>query len=465
MTKPALSDAALGGDPATPQRLSTVRWRALGATWKRWRSLIVVFFAGQLSVQLLALVTGLLVLRWMSEDEYAKTGVVLGFQATLAAFVDLGVGGSLVSLIGTRGGQPEIVGAYAAAARWWRRVLIAIVVPIGALAFYFINARQGWALPETTVLFACIAVTLYFSGVAAWASAPLLIHRRMGDLYTISNAGAVARLAGCAALYHSGKLNALTVTLLGALVSAAMAWMYWRASARFVAEPTHSSAAVRREMRQYVAPLVPIAIFFAVQGQLGTFLIAYFGKSQSIAEVTALGRLAQMFAFVSAFYAMLIVPYFAGLRRELLASRYAVAVSATVGFAAVVSVAAFAVPEPLLWLLGHRYAHLVDEVGWLMLGSAIGFAGGAIWSIHSARKWVFWWGTAAYIIAVSAAQLVFLALVDLSTTMQVLHMGVVTSTAALLAQALIAWMGFRLDTPKETLPEPIAVPPPLLDRA
>ena len=63
--------------------------------WARWRRRLLVFSTGQMSVQLLAFVTGLLVLRWMSADEYAKAGVVFGFQTLFTAFVDLGVGGAL----------------------------------------------------------------------------------------------------------------------------------------------------------------------------------------------------------------------------------------------------------------------------------------------------------------------------------------------------------------------------------
>lgn len=423
----------------------------------------MVFFAGQLSVQLLAFVTGLLTLRWMTEDEYAKTGVVLGFQAMMSAFVDLGVGSALLSLIGTRGHQPEVVGAYSAAARWWRRWLIVVVTPLGALVFYAINARQGWALQEASVLFACITATMYFTGVAAWASAPLLIHQRLGELYRVSNAGSIVRLIGCAALYHMGQLNAVTVTLLAAAVSASMAWMYWRASARYVAEPAHSAPAQRREIGRYIAPLVPIAIFFAVQGQLGTLLISYFGQSQSVAEVTALGRLAQLFAFVMALFSMIVVPHFAGLRPELLALRYSLAVVATLAFSAGISLTALAFPEPLLWLLGHRYNHLVQEVGWLMLGGALAFAGSAIWSVHVARKWVFWWGTVAYIAVVSLAQVVFMVFVDLSSTLHVMYMSVATGTAALLVQVLVAWMGFRLERSQRAAPDASMAPLPLLD--
>jgi O-antigen/teichoic acid export membrane protein len=432
--------------PATTQRqaIEHARQSASGA-WSRWRGRIGKFFAGQLAVQLLAFVTGLLVLRWMSEAEYAKTGVVLGFQAMFAAFVDLGVGGSLVALIGSRGGDRRVVGGYVAAARWWRGALLAVVVPLGAVAFFIVNLRQGWSLQESAALYLCIAVSLYFAGVTAWASAPLLIHQRLGTLYAVSNAGSVARLAGCWLLHESGQLDAISLTVLGTLVSAGSAGLYARAAQRHVQEPPRSDASTRLEIRRYVAPLVPLAIFYAVQGQLATFLVAWFGQAQNIAEVTALGRLGQLFAFLSALFGMLVMPYFARIGDAVFVHRYTWAVLATLGTAGLISAAAFAFPHPLLWLLGPRYDHLLHAVGWVVLAGALGFAGGAIWTIHAARQWVFWRGTALYIAASVLAQAVFIAMVDMGSTLNAVLLGVVASGAALIAQVPIAGMGLRRD--------------------
>lgn len=445
--------SAMAWPPVSAKRQTLPQaWQVARRVWSRWRGRLGKFFAGQLAVQLLAFATGLLVLRWMSEAEYAKTGVVLGFQAMFAAFVDLGVGGSLVALIGGRADDRRIVGSYVAAARWWRRVLLAAVLPVGAVAFLVINLRQGWSLQESAVLYLCIAVSLYFAGVAAWASAPLLIHQRLGTLYAVSNAGSVARLAGCWALHESGRLDAVTLTVLGTLVSAATALLYARAARRHVQELPGSDAPTRTEIRRYVAPLVPLAIFYAVQGQLGTFLIAWFGQAQNIAEVTALGRLAQLFAFLSALFGMLVMPYFARIGDDVFVHRYTWAVLATLATAGVISAAAFVLPQPLLWLLGPRYDHLLQAVGWVVLAGALGFAGSAIWTIHAARKWVFWRGTALYIAASVLAQAVFIALMNMGSTLNAVLLGVVASAASLLAQVPIAWMGLRRDRLREAQP-------------
>ena len=440
--------------PAPPAQLTSTlkavpraRWQALGMAWARWRRRLLVFSTGQMSVQLLAFVTGLLVLRWMSADEYAKAGVVFGFQTLFTAFVDLGVGGALVALIGPRGHEPRTVGQYVAAAAWWRRALLAVLLPLGALGFYVVMSRQGWPAQEAVLLYGCIAVALYFAGVTAWATAPLLLNQRLGALYLALIAGASVRLIGAWALHQAGRLDAVGVTLLGTVASVLTAGLCWHAARCHVQAPMRSSAQVRAEIRRYVAPLVPLTVFYALQGQLGIFLIAWFGQAQQVAEVTALGRLGQIFAFLSALFGMLVMPLFARLDAAAFTPRYRWVVAATLLTTVALSGAAFLVPEPLLWLLGARYQHLLQEVPYIVLAGALGFAGGALWSIRAARKWVFWRATAVYIASVLATQLVFIATVDLSATMNVVLMGVATNFAGLLAQGLVAWIGLRRKPP------------------
>jgi len=56
-------------------------------------------------------------------------------------------------------------------------------------------------------------------------------------------------------------------------------------------------------------------------------------------------------------------------------------------------------------------------------------------------------GPTVYIASVLATQLVFIATVDLSATMNVVLMGVATNFAGLLAQGLVAWIGLRRKPP------------------
>ena len=416
---------------------------ALAVRWERWRARVISLFAGQLAVQLLGFATGMVLMRWMSVDAFAQYGVAFGFQCMLGAFVDLGFSGSIVSLVGPRGDQPEVIGGYIAAARWWRRALMTVLTPLAAIAFYYINLRQGWPLAGGLVLFACIVLTLYVSGWNAWASAPLLIHQRVSQMYRSQIAAGIARLAACGVLFVLRSLNAVTLTLVNTAVAAGIAWSYWQAARPYFAEPPSSAPKIRREMQRYLAPLLPSVIFFALQGQLSTLLISWFGHSQSVAEVAALGRLAQLFTLLGAIHGTLVVPYFARLARGILPGRYVLTLGASLALAAALTLASFLFPNPILWLLGAKYRHLQAELGWMVLANSMGFVGGVLWSIHSARKWIFWSGTFLYISLITLTQIVFIAFVRMDSTLHVLHLSVATNVAVLGVHAYTAWMGFR----------------------
>jgi len=57
------------------------------------------FFLGQGSVQALNLLTGFLLLRWLSVEQYAIRALVAGFQGTVGMLVEMGLGGSLTGLL------------------------------------------------------------------------------------------------------------------------------------------------------------------------------------------------------------------------------------------------------------------------------------------------------------------------------------------------------------------------------
>lgn len=411
----------------------------------RWGGRLLTLFIGQSVLQAINFVIGFLLIRWMSVEAYAQFGVVFGFQSTLGMLVDLGFGGCIISLVGNRGDQPAVIGGYIAAAHWFRTRLFAVIIPFAAIGFYWIGLKHGWNAIELTLLFICMAVALYSQGRTSWYSAPLLIHHRISRLYRVQNLSAMGRLIATALLQLGGWLSALTATVVN---TAALAWNavnYVREAQPYVNVPPHSDREVRREMLAYLAPLIPGVAFTALQGQLLVLLISIFGKTQNIAEVAALGRLGQLFLLLSAVNSTLIEPYFARLSRDLLWPRYLLVVGTAIIVGTGVALAAFLFPGPLLWILGGKYEHLDRELGWMMAASSLSYIGSVMWTIHAARKWVYWWGSFFYIGLLTAVQAVFIASVDLNTTLSVLYLGFATSLAVMVVHIATATAGFHSD--------------------
>ncbi len=236
-----------------------------------------------------------------------------------------------------------------------------------------------------------MVIALYSQGRITWYGAPLAIHHRIKRLYRVQNLAALARLLATLPLHFAGWLSAVTISIVNMVALAWTAIAYTREAQPYIQVPHQSDRLVRREMLNYLAPLIPGIAFTALQGQLIVLLISIFGKTQNIAEVAALGRLGQLFLLLTAVNSTLIEPYFARVDRSQLLPRYLQVVGVATLFASSIALISFLFPAPLLWILGHKYEHLDVELGWMMASASLGYIGGTMWTIHAARKWVYWW--------------------------------------------------------------------------
>jgi hypothetical protein len=223
--------------------------------------------------------------------------------------------------------------------------------------------------------------------------------------------------------------------------------LYRRSARRHLAEPEAIDPHAAAEMRRYVTPIIPGVIFNALQAQVQVAVITVLGQSKSIAEVAALGRLGQLFLLLHAFNGVFVQPFISRTGDTDLPRRYARVLLSQTAIAGALTCVAFAVPETLLWILGPNYSGLSDEVGWVTLAACIGYVSAGMWTMHSARRWIYWWGTIGYISSVLIAQVLSALFLDLSRTHGVVLFGLITNVAVLLLHVATAVYGFRRGAP------------------
>jgi O-antigen/teichoic acid export membrane protein len=407
----------------------------------KWRAPLISFFIGQPAVQLLNLITGFLLLRWLDIQEYAMLGIALAFQVTVNQLTDVGFSGSIVALAGPRGQDPDILGTYLRSARYWRTRVQTATLLVAAVAFPLMTWNQTWPPATKALLFGSIALGVVFQGWTMYSS-PLLVHHSLRQYYTPQIQSALLRLLLCATLHAAGILPAWVATLISALTVGFTGFSYHRSSRAFIHEPTESLPAANTEMLRYLSPLIPGIIFIALQGQILVGLSAVFGSTQNLAEVSALGRIGQLFLILGAFNSVFIEPYIARISAELLPRRYLQILAVTLSICAATTLIGFTFPQPLLWLLGKNYAGLQAEIGWVVLSGCLAYLGGVLWSMHAARRWIFWWGTINYITTMVVVQSICLAFMDLTQTISVIWFGLFSTTAGLLVHTATGVYGF-----------------------
>jgi O-antigen/teichoic acid export membrane protein len=410
--------------------------------WQRIVRVTAGFFFGQGTLQGVNVLVGLFLVRALSVEHYAQFGLAFGFQTTASLLVDLGYTSTIIPLVGERVNDRALVGSYLRAAKRLRDRAFWIIGPFAAIAFLAILHKHHWSRLTQSMLLLSVLLSLYASGPVSYYSAPLLLYRRLREYYLPQTLSGFVRLLAYLGLEIAGGLNACTAAGLSSLNVLLNAILLRRSSLRYVEWPTSNQPRVNREVLSYILPAIPTFIFAAFQSQIALFLINAFGQTANVAEVVALGRLAQLFVVLMSFNMIVVEPRIARFNREKLLRIYLQLVLLAGGFGLLVVTAAFLFPAPFLWLIGPKYSNLGPVVGWVVLTGCFNYAANLIWVMNRARRWIFWRGTILEIAAMLSVDICFVALVGVRDTRHAILFTLASSISAVCTHAYIGVYGF-----------------------
>jgi O-antigen/teichoic acid export membrane protein len=404
------------------------------------------FIGGQSAVQLLNAATGLLLLRLMSKPDFAIYAIALGIQGMITILTDIGFGGAISALVGTRYRDKALLGSYIKTASHLRQVLLVVIGGSGILlAAVFRNVGiQAHGQKELVLLALAVLLTVQFQAWASYYEIPLLLNNKLVSYYSPQIAAAALRIVSSVALYYMHIITSTTVIVANTLSIVVMGVSYRVLAKPWIHVPRKASKKHGREMVRFLVPLLPGTIYQAVQGQVSLFLIAVFGHVSQIAEVAAAGRIGQLFLLLNSSNGVLVTPFFSKTPRSLFRRRYGYAICAFGAVSILVAASAKLFPGAYLLLLGSNYSNLTPQVRLVVYASAIGYFAGAMWSVAVARKWIFWWSGSLQVILLTAVQLVCVMFLPLSTSEGVLKMNIYTALGALTVQILHVIQGFSV---------------------
>jgi O-antigen/teichoic acid export membrane protein len=409
------------------------------------------FVGGQSTVQLLNAATGLLLLRLMSKPDFAIYAIALGIQGMITILTDIGFGGAISGLVGTRYRDKALLGSYIKTASYLRRVLLMIITcACILLAIVFRNvALQSYGRKDLILLAIAVLVTVQFQAWASYYEIPLVLNNKLVLYYSPQIAAAALRIGSCFVLYYLHWISASSVIVANTLSIVIMGVSYRFLARPWIDVPRIASKEHGREMVRFLVPLLPGTVYQALQGQISLFLIAVFGHVSQIAEVAAAGRIGQLFLLLNSSNGVLVGPLFSKTARPLFRKRYAYAMSAVGVVALLVAASAKLFPGAYLLLLGAKYSNLTPQVQLVVYASAMGYFTGAMWAIAVARRWVFWWSGSLQMILLTLIQFVCVLFLPLSTSEGVLMMNIYVAFGALAVQILHVIQGFSVHAKAE----------------
>lgn len=342
---------------------------------------------GQIAVQMLGLVSGILIVRLLPPDQYAYYTVAGAALGMMTVLTDAGVLNGTLAQGGRVWQDRRRLGTTLATALALRRrlALFAAVLSL-PLAVWLLRRQQASWLVSVAVAASVIPVFLPTITGQLLETVPR-IHQRVASMQLIQVGANLARL-GVVAL----AVWTWPIAIVASLSAAAPLWfanLRLRALAARDADPDAPvDPRVRSELVAQVKRTLPGSMYYAFSGQLSVWLVAVFGHAGALAAVGALGRLAVAFAALGAAFNLVAVPRFARLAADQPALVMRRFWQLQVLFAMVCCV-----PMLLLWLfphevlavLGRDYHDLRAEVVLVGLSSIATLLTGAAFSLAAAR--------------------------------------------------------------------------------
>jgi O-antigen/teichoic acid export membrane protein len=388
------------------------------------------------------LLYGLLCVRLLPSSEYAKFVVVFGVQGTLVVLMDLNFSGTIIPLIGERVHDHKLIADYVASLRRLSYWLFGIVGAGTVICFPFLVKHRNWDWSVVGSMIGILLVSTWFVRVGSAYGAVLILLGKRPIWYRaqmISSVGTLLLLGVFWAQHSLGPFTAILINVLGLVY---VGIEYYRQAHRLLGTGGRASGRFIRAIIGLALPNIPQAIFFALQAQISLFLITFFGHTQGVSSVGALARLGQIFIIFKQANMLFVEPYFAKLSVTRVRSRYAftLLVAGMIGLA-VVQLTYF-YPQALLWVLGPQYRNLGFEVQLAVAASAVSFFSSVLWTIHSARRFVFWWNVILSMVLTLAVQILFVIKADMSTVRSVLMLNLAMNLASLASNIMAGAYGF-----------------------
>jgi O-antigen/teichoic acid export membrane protein len=409
---------------------------------KKWWRLLFKFLSGQASLQALNVFSGLVLLRWLSKEEYAKFTFVMAFYTTTNMLVDAGFTTTITSLVGDRYHDKFILGKYVSSAKYYRTLLFAFLVPFSAVLFLILSSRQSWPFTEQILVMASIALTIYGQGIFSIYASPLQMHQTLGDFYRPQLITSSLRLVINLILYFIGILSGFFAFATQTVSIYLNANFIRRKGKQFVIESNKPDLVVRREMFSYLSPQFPQIVFYALQGQIVYLAITYFGEVNDIANIGALSRLQQIFSLFAPFLFVVIQPIVARTQSNKLMKLFLILLFTISGVILIILFSGFFFPELYLLILGDKYNQLGGEVFTVLLSGCITTLGSLFYVFQISRKWIFLWGNVLYIVAMSALIVIYISVVGITDLHSAVLFNLYQSCVLAVVYLIILFYGF-----------------------
>lgn len=389
----------------------------------QWVKLLTVTGFAQVFVQVVSLLSGILVIRLLSVEEYALYTLANTMLGTMTVLADGGISTGVMSQGSQVWQDRDKLGTVLATGMDLRRKFAvgSLLVSIPVLLYLMQHHGASWLMSILIVLSLILSFFMALSGTLLQIAPKL-----RQDITPLQKNQVIMNI---------GRLALLCLTIFIfpfafiALLAAGLPQIWGnlnlrKISAGYADWHKKPDPQIRQNIMKMVKRLLPMAIYTCFSGQITIWLISIFGTTAGVASLGALDRLSMALSFITIVFGTVVLPRFSRLpnNKGLLMKRFMQIEAGLLAMSVCIIFTAWLFSAQILKVLGPNYSHLTNEVVLKITISCLGIIATSTFSLFTSRSWAI---NPFISIPVSIASIAIgVAFIDISSLSGVLRMNI-----------------------------------------
>ena len=324
-----------------------------------WGKLITITGGAQILVQLTGFVSGIIIIRLLSIQEYAFYTLANTMLGAMVMLSDSGVGSGVMAESGKVWQDKKKLGAVLVTGLHLRKrfAILSLIFTLPVLIYLLSSHGASW-LTILLIIIAIIPAALAALADSLLEIAPKL-HQDIKPLQRNSAEVSIIRLV------LSGLMVFFVPFTFAALLANGLPRIYGNYKLRKIGERFADGneapdSAIQESIIRGVKRTLPIVIYSCLSGQLTIWLVSFFGKTDGISQIGALSKIGALFNLVSVLLSTLVVPRFSRMpaSRQGLLKSFLLIQAGTFAITLILLFSIWLFSNQILWVLGKNYEHL-----------------------------------------------------------------------------------------------------------
>lgn len=353
-----------------------------------WSKLISITGGAQIILQAIGFISGILIIRLLPVEEYALYTLANTMLGTMTVLADGGISTGVMAQGAKVWQDKEKLGVVLVTGLDLRRkfAISSLIVATPILIYLLLHNGASWL---TAMLIVASLIPAFFAALSDTLLE--IVPKLHQDILPLQKNQVVV---GVGRLLLTGFTIFIFPWTFVAILASGIPRIYGnirlrKIAHRFVDKNQQTDSVIQGEIMQMVKRILPGAIYYCVSGQITIWLISIFGKTESVAQLGALGRFAILLSLFNVLIATLVIPRYARLleNKALLLNRFMQILFSLIILSCFIVCLVYLLSDQLLWVLGKNYYGLKSELILSIAGTCIGLIGGVSFSLYTSRGW------------------------------------------------------------------------------